>query len=72
MKIKSLDEIRHLLDLPLQECYEEIEEDLLIEQPDGSRACISYEIAWRGFHICFDGKKEVWYGDRETNRRKYR
>jgi len=32
---------------------EERPEDLQIIQPDESRACVSYELAY-GFHLCYD------------------
>jgi len=32
---------------------EERPEDLQIIQSDGSRACVSYELAY-GFHLCYD------------------
>jgi hypothetical protein len=30
---------------------EEPKEDLLINQPDGTQACLNWELAGRGFHI---------------------
>jgi hypothetical protein len=61
--MKTLDEIRHLLDLPLPECLgEETEEDRMILQDDGSRACISYELAGKGYHLV--SEREMGVGSR--------
>jgi transcription antitermination factor NusA-like protein len=45
------EELEALLKLEAPESEEGLPEDLRIIQPDGSRACISYELAGRGFSL---------------------
>ena len=44
-------ELNDLLNLDIMEDEDSRIEDRMIIQPDSSRACISYELAGRGYHI---------------------
>ena len=44
-------ELNDLLNLDIMEDEDDRIEDRMIIQPDGSRTCISYELAGRGYHI---------------------
>jgi hypothetical protein len=58
-------QLQQMLDEPLPsedtgiygDPYSEPEEDLLIEQPDGSSACLNWELKGRGFQIFNPNKK---------------
>jgi hypothetical protein len=46
----SDDELEYLLgNAPQSE--DNLEEDLLIQQPDGSRACLNWELRGKGYHL---------------------
>ena len=49
MKLRD-DELQDMLDKKYG-AYEEPEEDLLIYQPDGTKACLNWELAGQGFHV---------------------
>ena len=49
--------IKKILSKPISS-EENLEEDLLIQQPDGTRSCINWELRGRGYHLLNQNKKE--------------
>jgi hypothetical protein len=49
----STEELEELLSASIDPLLDEnsLEEDLLIEQPDGSRACLNWELRGQGYQI---------------------
>ena len=66
MKNYTNEELQRMLDQARAEDLKEseLEEDLLIEQPDGSRACLNWELRGQGYQIIDTNrprKKEYWF-----------
>ncbi|HKL23452.1 MAG TPA: hypothetical protein VJ895_01750 [Candidatus Nanoarchaeia archaeon] len=50
MKTYSNSELEYLLDNP-ETSEQNLDEDLLIEQPDGTKACLNWELRTGGFQL---------------------
>ncbi len=51
------EDIKKILSKPI-DSEENLEEDLLIHQPDGTRACINWELRDKGYHIVNQNSKK--------------
>ncbi len=63
--------IKKILSKPL-DYKQNLKEDLLILQPDGTRACVNWELRGKGYHLIDLNKKNKELTDEELLRDAYK